>query len=419
VEELFVQSELVAKVAWGDEPVAVVGESIEAIGAAQNRLDLALLEAAHSFGCRGEHRAEGHVSVVGYLKSHLGLKTSKAQRIARLGRFVADHPAIVAGMRAGHVSLDHVELLADGYQAEHAAAWDEIIPLIVDYVDGSRFADVARHVQATVDRFAPKKAEERFRKQIEDRSVSFTTTIDAMGYGRLWLEPFAAQTFGTELERLYQALFHQDWALAKETLGRDPDPKELADLTRTPAQRRHDALVEMARRSKNAAGGTTETSYCVVLHTTWDTYQAALRHEVTGEDLVVPDGGFCETDDGDPISPVAAVYASLEGHVRRLVFGADDEILSYGRARRIFPDQIASAIRAKYRRCCHPFGCDCRGLRLQTDHLHEWVDGGPTDVDNAQPLHDSHNRWKTHHKHDPPRPGRRDTGQRRGPPPWL
>ena len=37
------QSELVAKVAWGDEPVSVVAESMETLGAARNRLDLALV----------------------------------------------------------------------------------------------------------------------------------------------------------------------------------------------------------------------------------------------------------------------------------------------------------------------------------------------------------------------------------------
>jgi hypothetical protein len=55
-------------------------------------------------------------------------------------------------MQAGYVSLDHVELLADAYRAEHAAVWDRVIPLIVEFVDGSRFADVARHVQDTINR---------------------------------------------------------------------------------------------------------------------------------------------------------------------------------------------------------------------------------------------------------------------------
>src|SRR5690606_39919353 len=50
-----------------------------------------------------------------------------------------------------------------------------------------------------------------------------------------------------ELTRLERRLFEGDWAQAKEALGREPVVTELA---RTPAQRRADALVEMAARSK-------------------------------------------------------------------------------------------------------------------------------------------------------------------------
>jgi hypothetical protein len=46
------------------------------------------------------------------------------------------------------------------------------------------------------------------------------------------------------------------------------------------------------------ASGNAASSYCVVLHTTWDTYQAALRHEITGDDLVIPDA-----EDHHPGSP--------------------------------------------------------------------------------------------------------------------
>jgi hypothetical protein len=136
--------------------------------------------------------------------------------------------------------------------------------------------------------------------------------------------------------------------------------------------------------------------------------------------MTIPPDGFCETADGTPVTPVAAIYASLVGQVRRIVFDADDEILSYGRARYPFTDAQKGAIRAKFRRCTHPYGCDCTGRRLQIDHILERQDGGPTDITNAQPLDGPHNRWKTHHRnHPPPDTGTPwDTGQRRGPPPW-
>src|SRR5581483_1587024 len=52
-----------------------------------------------------------------------------------------------------------------------------------------------------------------------------------------------------ELTRIEQQLFDADWAEARGRLG---DDATIADLARTPAQRRADALVEMATRSATA-----------------------------------------------------------------------------------------------------------------------------------------------------------------------
>ena len=225
----------------------------------------------------------------------------------------------------------------------------------------------------------------------------------------------------SEHDRLIDQLFKEDWAAAKDLLGRDPTAIELHELTRTVAQRSHDALVEMARRSTTLAGGSVSAAAEVVLHTTQDTYDEALRHKLAedpDDEMVIPPGGFCETDTGVPITPVAAVYASILGQVRRIVFDAEDEILSYGRARYPFTNAQKSALRAKFRRCTHPYGCDRTGPLLQADHITEAQHGGPTDTANGQPMDGPHNRWKTNHLHDPPPDTRIDDNQRRGPPPW-
>jgi hypothetical protein len=176
----------------------------------------------------------------------------------------------------------------------------------------------------------------------------------------------------------------------------------------------------MARRSRTLAGGAVAAAAEVVLHTTLETYEEAERHLCAADpddEMTIPSGGFCETDDGTPVSPVVAVYAALHGRIRRIVFDAADEIISYGRARRPYSPIQASALRAKYRRCTHPYGCD-RIHRLQIDHDIEWQDGGPTDASNGKPMDGGHNRWKTNTRGRPPPPGRRDDGQRRGPPAW-
>ncbi|MET0739901.1 MAG: hypothetical protein ABW035_16625 [Acidimicrobiales bacterium] len=90
--------------------------------------------------------------------------------------------------------------------------------------------------------------------------------------------------------------------------------------------------------------------------------------------------------------------------------------LRFGRERRLFTKPQADALRARFRRCCHPFGCDRTGGRLQADHTPEWEDGGHTDVDEADVKCGPHNRWKHNTKHRPSPEGSRDDGQRRTPP---
>jgi hypothetical protein len=315
-----------------------------------------------------------------------------------------------------------VDAIAQAYRPKVAERWEEVLPRIVRDAAEMRFSDFARDLQALADRFDPKEAEDRLTELVAGRRVQTMSAADYDSYGmvRWWLDPIAYPVFGNEHDRIVDQLFKEDWAAAKELLGRDPEPGEVVELTRTRDQRAADALVEMARRSKALAGGTAAAAAEVVLYTTLETYEAALRHLATGDPLVIPDRGFCETDDGVPLSPVAAVYASVLGRVRRIVYSADDEVISYGQSRDLFSPVQKAVARATYRRCTHLYGCDRTGPLLQTDHVVERQDGGATDVTNGKPMDGPHNRWKSPHRHDPPRPGVRiDSDQRRGPPRWC
>ncbi len=420
IDDLCQTSQLAAKVAWGNLPPVVVGAGIESLCRARNQADAALLGAVRSFSGRGEHRGEGHASVVGWLQFHCGLRKRTASRVARLSRFVDQLPPVAAALADGVISFDHVEAIADAYRERHHDAWLEGAPLLIDYVaDGGRFEDFARHAQRFADLLSPTDADDRFEQQVAGRSFTKTTTIDGFGYLRGWLDPITYAIFAAEHNRLVTLEFNTDWAAARDILGRDPDAKELAELTRTTDQRSADALRVMAERSKTLAGGAVAAAADVVIHCQDRSFITALCRLLGHDDLAPdPTDGFCETDDGTVISPVAALYLSLLGNLRRVVFDTNGEILAYSRSKRLFTPAQAAAIRAKFRRCAHPYGCDRTGPLLQTDHITEWHNGGPTDIANAQPLCAFHNRWKTNNHNRPP-PARPDTGQTRAPPPNL
>jgi hypothetical protein len=416
LEDLALASSSVAKVAWGEEPVAVVGEGIEAAVACRQQGEISLLLMVRSFEARGEFRAEGHVSMAKWLQHHCHLRAREAQRIARLGRFLSRLPEAEAPLRDTSLGLDHLEVLASAYRERFHEAWAEAAPLLLGYAARARFEDYARRVQRFADHLSPRDADDRFEDQVAGRRLFAGTSIDGFGYLTAWMDPVSYQMFKTELDRLIKVLFDQDWAAARDVLGRDPQPIELQTLTRSPDQRAHDALVEMARRSKSLAGGAVTASPTVVIHATAGAFEAGLARYLGDDSAGYPAEGFCETEAGTVLSPLAAAHYAIVGQVQGIVFDDNGHILSFGRSRRLFTPAQAAALRAQFRRCTHPFGCDRTGPRLQTDHLVEHQDGGATDIDNGRPKCATHNRWKTNQRGQPPPPTRGDTDQRRAPP---
>jgi hypothetical protein len=64
------------------------------------------------------------------------------------------------------------------------------------------------------------------------------------------LDPISGAVTYKSLKGIEDELFEKDWQEAKQRLGREPT---VAELARTPTERRTDALVEMARRAMAVA----------------------------------------------------------------------------------------------------------------------------------------------------------------------
>ncbi len=188
--------------------------------------------------------------------------------------------------------------------------------------------------------------------------------------------------FKSELDRLEQRLFEADWAEARARLG---DKATAADLARTAAQRRHDAVVEMARRSAAYTDDTAPAARVVVnIHTDYPTFLYELS-KLTDSPLPAPEIQLRETADGTLLSGYELVNAALAGEVRRVVFDGDGHVLDLGRSNRLFTRTLADAIAARDRVCRMP-GCHLPASKCQTDHIREWNDGGTTSVTNGQLL---------------------------------
>src|SRR5690606_14940061 len=120
-----------------------------------------------------------------------------------------------------------------------------------------------------------------------------------------------------ELTRLERRLFEGDWAQAKEALGREP---VVTELQRTPAQRRADALVEMAARSKAMPPGARRPAPLFTVLVGWETLH----------------GRICELADGTVLTPGALVPWLDRADLERAVFDSDSRPIDVSVTRRLF-----------------------------------------------------------------------------------
>jgi hypothetical protein len=167
--------------------------------------------------------------------------------VVRRGREIRPLPVAAEAWATGAIAAAQVDVLAGlrSEATEEALARDE--EMLVDQartLPYQSFVRVAAYWEQLADPDRVEKDEELRRAA---RDVYLERSFGGMWLGQLTLDPMSGAIVGGELERLEQAMFATDWAEAKAATGREPT---LADLARTPGQRRADALVEMATRSK-------------------------------------------------------------------------------------------------------------------------------------------------------------------------
>src|SRR5262249_20347532 len=151
--------------------------------------------------------------------------------------------------------------------------------------------------------------------------------------------------------------WEQDWAEARERLG---DAATVNDLGRTAPQRRHDAMVEMARASKAHGGAGAEPTLGTAIIIDHDPYLTALARilaEANGEDpnqFPYAMQRRCGFADGILVTPEQAVWASISGWIQTMAVDEDGFPLNLGRERRIASDAQRRAATMLFETCDHP-----------------------------------------------------------------
>jgi Domain of unknown function (DUF222) len=295
-----------------------------------------------------------------------------------VARAMARLPVAAEAWLAGDITGEHVRVLARACnpRSEPFMARDEAV--LVDQAKRYRFDKWVKAVAYWSEHADPDGTSENELARNERRHLSLQPTPRGWALAG-FLAPVGGETVANELRRLEQQLFDADWAKAKTVLGRDPLANE---LERTSAQRRADALVEMAARS---AGSHTQAK--------------PLFTVLLGPDVL---GSLCELEtSGRVVSPSALRDWIDDALLETILFEAGEREVRVSRKRR-FTGALRRLIEVRDRECYHPT-CDVTAPHCQGDHIEPHAAGGLTSPDNGRLACGHHNRLR-HRRPPPPDP---------------
>jgi hypothetical protein len=300
------------------------------------------------FDARDAHHVFGNPSTISFLKEACRMSGGRAKRLVKNARAAARHVATLAAWRYGQLSADQAQQLFDiSYQMpdKYEAAEQVLIDIAGDTVDQTR--QVLDYWKNTVD---PAGVVLELVNQMERRSFELSTSANGMVTGRFMLTGMAGETLKTAITSLIP-------------------PAAVGDF-RTPTQRRHDALSDLA------------TSFLETTNTTTSGGEKPhLNIHVDLDALKAEPGGLHETTSGHVLSVESIRQIACDCSIVRIVFGPDSEIIDVGRKTRSVNPAQRRAVIAKDRHCT--WGrCRRPAAWCDVHHIIHWADGGKTVLTN-------------------------------------
>jgi len=355
-------------------------DSIQLLHRQLERLTAVVTRATASFDAQRAWEADGAPTAAAWIAVRCHLPVAVARRRVQLGRALRHMPAVEAAWVAGDIGEAHVGLFASARTLATAACFERDEAMLVTQAGELRYAPFARALaywrQLADEDAADDAAEAQHRKRRVHLSRSFAGSWVLDGV----LDPVDGAIVARVLTRIDDELFEADWAEAKARVG---DNVCAADLARTPAQRRADALVEMARRAAAAPAGSRLPEPLFSVFVGYETFA----------------GRICELADGTVVAPGSLRRWLGQAWVERVVFDGPERIRDVGVRRRLFTGATRRALELRDRECFHDL-CDVAAEDCQIDHVEPWATGGLTVEENGRAACGFHNRAR--HRSRPP-----------------
>jgi hypothetical protein len=247
--------------------------------------------------------------------------------------------------------------------------------LLVDQAREQRFEDWARLCGYWCDAADPDGPEQRRARDAALRDFRVPVGLDGIGHPDGYLTSIATATVTGVLESIEREFFAADWAAAKEVHG---DAATLAHMARTPGQRRHDALVEMAQRAATTPKDGLRPAPLVTVMVDYPTLAGRVC-ELAGTGAIVAPGDIVELLGRD------------DSLIQRVVFDGANRVRDLSSSRS-FRGSLRRILDLVHRRCCHPT-CHVPANRCEGDHILPASLGGATTQSNGRLACGFHNRW--------------------------
>lgn len=281
--------------------LVLVGQMVEVLVARKTR----------SLSDRGGHHTLGFPSPTAMLASLGRMSAGQAKRVVSRGLAPSKASAAYSAWSDGRISTGQADIM---FRAAEAVPdmFPEAEQRLVDIVEGLSVSDTARAVEywrQSVDGPGDLDIE----TQLIRRGVSLSKTTGGMRRIDGWLTSTGGEAIETALDAL------------------TPPPRD--GDTRTPRQRRHDALEDLARSWLD--------------HADTPVVAGEKPHVVLVADLPALQGnpgGLHETINGDIITVDILRQTACDASVSRIILNADSEILDIGRKTRIWTTAQRRAI---------------------------------------------------------------------------
>lgn len=336
------------------------------------------------------YRRDGHFNAKNMVRHEGRLAGARASGRQKSMRMMRDLSDVRDAFWEGRIGVDQVELLA--------RVWSNV--RVRDLMNGaqSRFLGWARKSyrdfeievrtwESLLDDDGPEPDDAEFRKR-DARLVE-------EHFARAWkLDGRFGALDGADMREVHdhyiEAELLADWEAARAEHG---DAATEADLPRTPAQRRADALVRIFRDAAATPGSPVPADRTHTIVWSEETFFEMTRR-LDGEEPrpFDPDTYRCETLDGTPLDPNEAIVDALTSQIRRAVVNAAGVTIDLGE-KRLFTGSARAAAKLASETCYWP-GCDRPVSRCEIDHLEPHAAGGKTRQRNAGPCCGGHNRIK-------------------------